>query len=100
MAREFLHVDPATLRLPHSRAEGADRGKYWRHVSRHGASLVGMPPLKLVRDGGGLLRINDGVTRAVRAAKMCPGRTVPAEVIAAEPRADFSRLNLVGDRLP
>ena len=45
-----------------------------------------MPALQLVRGKDGHLRINDGVTRATRAAKFRPGTMVPAEVIPNLPR--------------
>jgi hypothetical protein len=59
-----------------------------------------MPPLQVVRGKGGKLRINDGVTRATRAAKLRPGVLVPAEVIQDLPQLDVSRMPKVKDRLP
>ena len=78
---EFLDVDPGELYLPPSRRQGADPSKLARQISKHGSSLNGMPTLELVRGKDGHLRINDGVTRATRAAKLRPGELVPAEVI-------------------
>jgi hypothetical protein len=78
---EFIDVDPGELYLPPSRPQGADPGKLVRQISKHGSSLDGMPPLQVVRGKDGHLRINDGVTRATRAAKVRPGTLVPAEVI-------------------
>jgi hypothetical protein len=46
------------------------------------------------------MRINDGVTRATRAAKLRPGTLVPAEVIQDLPRLDVTRMSKVKDRLP
>lgn len=69
--REFITVDPATLHLPTGiRSQGADPVKLARQIALHGNSLDGMPPLELVRGKDGPLRINDGVTRATRAAKL------------------------------
>ena len=65
---EFIDVDPGELHLPTSRAQGADPYKLARQIAKHGDSLNGMPPLQVVRGKDGHLRINDGVTRATRAA--------------------------------
>lgn len=97
---EFLNVDPGELHLPPSRSQGCDPAKLLRQLAKHGASLHGMPPLQLVRGKGGHLRINDGVTRATRAAKLRPGEPVPAEVIQNLPQLDVSRMPKVKDRLP
>jgi hypothetical protein len=98
--REFISVDPATLHLPTGiRAQGADPGKLARQIARHGDSLDGMPPLELVRGKDGQLRINDGVTRATRAAKLRPRELVSAEVIATLPKVDVTRTPRVGETL-
>lgn len=99
--REFITVDPATLHLPTGiRSQGSDPVKLVRQISRHGDSLDGMPPLELVRGKDGHLRINDGVTRATRTAKLRPGELVPAEVIANLPKLDVTKTPRVGDTLP
>ena len=77
---ELLHVDPATLRLPGSRRDGADPVKLNRQLARHGSSLTGMPPLEVKRGSDGELVILDGVTRATRAAKYASGTMVPVQV--------------------
>lgn len=97
---EFIEVDPGELRLPSSRAQGADPGKLARQIAKHGNSLTGMPRLQLIRGKNGLLRINDGVTRATRAAKLQPGARVPAEVIQDLPQLDVTRTPKVKDCLP
>jgi hypothetical protein len=97
---EFIQVDPGELYLPPSRPQGADPGKLARQVAKHGSSLDGMLPLQVVRGKDGKLRINDGVTRATRAAKLRPGVLVPAEVIQDLPGLDVSRMPKVKDRLP
>lgn len=98
---ELILVDPATLHLPTGiRSQGADPAKLARQIARHGNSLAGMPPLQLVRGRDGKLRINDGVTRATRAAKLRPGEVVPAEVIDTLPNLDVTKTPLVGDTLP
>jgi hypothetical protein len=97
---EFIDVDPGDLHLPPSRPQGADPGKLARQIAKHGNSLDGMPPLQVVCGQGGNLRINDGVSRATRAAKLRPGALVPAEVIQDLPRLDVTRMPKVKDCLP
>jgi len=94
-----LEVDPATLRLPPSRAGGADPAKLQRQIARHGVSTDGMPPLVLFGGADGELVIYDGVTRATRVAKLLPGRLVPAVVIG-NLRSPGGAYPTVGDRLP
>jgi len=99
--REFIVVDPASLYLPPGiRSQGADPAKLARQIARHGNSLDGMLPLEVIRGRDGHLRINDGVTRATRAAKFRPGELVPAEVIATLPNLDVTRAPRVGEALP
>jgi hypothetical protein len=99
--REFITADPADLHLPTGiRPQGADPGKLARQIARHGNSLDGMPPLEVVRGKDGKRRINDGVTRATRAAKLRPGELVPAEMIATLPNLDVTKTPRVGDTLP
>jgi len=97
---EFIDVDPGDLYLPPSRAQGADPAKLGRQIAKHGKSLDGMPPLQVVRGKNGNLRINDGVTRATRAAKLRPGVLVIAEVIQDLPQLDVTRIPRVKDCLP
>jgi len=97
---EFIDVDPGELYLPPSRRQGADPSKLVRQIAKYGNSLDGMPPLQVVRGKDGYLRINDGVTRATRAAKLRRGLLVPAEVIQEIPRLDVTRMPKVKDTLP
>jgi hypothetical protein len=97
---EFIDVDPGELHLPPSRPQGADLGKLARQIAKHGIFLDGMPSLQLIRGKDGHLRINDGVTRATRAAKLRSGELVPAEVIQDLPRLDVTRMPKVKDALP
>lgn len=97
---EFLTVDPAELFLPPSRSQGADPGKLARQISKYGDSLAGMPALQVTRGKDGHLRINDGVTRATRAAKLTPGEQVTVEVIHNLPKLDVTRMPRVKERLP
>lgn len=96
---EFIEVDPGECYLPPSRSQGADPAKLVRQIAKHGDSLVRIPPLQVVRGRDGHLRINDGVTRATRAAKLQPGKLVPAEVIQALPQLDVTRMPKVKDKL-
>jgi hypothetical protein len=78
---ETLDIDPRTLRLPPSRATGADPIKLQRQIAKYGKSTAGMPPLWVYRCADAELQINDGVTCATRAAKLLPGQTVPVEIV-------------------
>jgi len=97
---KIIQVDPAQLRVPPGRPQGADPGKLARQIAKHGRSLDGMPPLQVIRGKDGHLRINDGVTRATRVAKLDPGQTVPAEVIQDLPSLDVTRMPTIKDVLP
>src|ERR1700740_883761 len=98
-ARAFFDVDPATLRLPNERIDGADPTKLQRQIARHGRSLQGMPPVLVYRGTDGVLMITDGVTRATRTVKLCPGMWVPVEVLG-EVRRAFGSLPSIEDKLP
>ncbi len=99
MQPELIDVDPKTLHLPNSRRYGADPGKLQRQIARFGRSTIGMPQILAYRGSDGTLMLTDGATRATRVAKLCPGETVPVEVIDTVPHA-FSHLPTVGDKLP
>jgi hypothetical protein len=81
MTESIREVDPNDLRLPPSRASGADPWKLQRQIGKYGSSTDGMPPLFVYEDPDGVLEISDGVTRATRVAKLAPGATVPVVVI-------------------
>ena len=93
--QEIMEVDPGELHLPPG--QGADPTKLIRQISKHGDSLVGMPALEVVRGKEGQLRINDGVTRATRAAKLCPGQLVLVVVIQDLPLLEVRRMPQVKD---
>jgi hypothetical protein len=97
--RVYFDVDPATLRLPNERRDGADPAKLQRQIARHGRSLIGMPPVLVYRGSDGELVISDGVTRATRAAKLCPGSPVPAELLGQLPHL-VGHLTTVQEKLP
>lgn len=97
---EFIEVDSGELHLPPGHSQGADPAKLARQIAKHGDSLHGMPPLQVVRGRNGQLRINDGVTRATRAAKLRPGETIEAEIIDELPRLDVTRTPTVREVLP
>ncbi len=97
--RTFLDVDPATLRLPPERIDGADPAKLQRQIVRHGNSLVEMPPVLVYRGSDGELMLSDGVTRATRAAKLCPGSLILAELLGSLPHP-VGHLPTVKEKLP
>jgi hypothetical protein len=90
MSQWIRDVDPNDLRLPPSRASGADPWKLHEQVRQFGASKDGMPPLLVYEDPDGLLEISDGVTRATRIAKLAPGETVSVIVIGRYRRSRAS----------
>ena len=99
--REFIMVDPASLYLPTGiRSQGADPAKLTKAIGLYGDSLDGMPPVEVTRGRDGNLRLNDGVTRATRAAKLRPGERIVAEVIDNRPNLDVTQTPRVGERLP
>src|SRR5688572_16703928 len=98
-AGALIAVDPATLRLPSERMEGADPLKLQRQIARYGKSLAGMPPVLVYRGADGELMLSDGVTRATRAAKLRPGVLIVAELLGSLPRT-FAHLPTVKERLP
>ena len=81
MSQPIQEVDPSELRLPPSRASGADPWKLHQQIRQFGSSKDGMPPIFVYEDPGGLLEISDGVARAIRIAKLAPEETVPIIVI-------------------
>jgi hypothetical protein len=81
MAAEIRDIDPADLRLPSSRAGGADPYKLQRQIARYGVNTAGMPPLLAYEGSDGVLELVDGVTRATRVAKLSPGTTVRVDVL-------------------
>jgi len=81
MSQLIREADPGGLRLPPSRAGGADPWKLHEQIRLFGSSRMGMPPIFVHEDPDGLLEISDGVTRATRIAKLAPSETVPVIVI-------------------
>src|SRR5438105_12186254 len=98
MSQSIREVDPRELRLPPSRASGADPWKLHQQIRQFGAAKDGMPPILVYEDPNGLFEISDGATWATRIAKLAPGETVPVVVIGRYRR---SRANSprVRDRL-
>jgi hypothetical protein len=70
MGDTIREVDPNDLRLPPSRASGADPWKLHQQIGKYGIATDGMPPIFVYEDPDGVLEISDGVTRATRIAKM------------------------------
>ena len=98
MGEQIREVDPGGLRLPPSRAGGADPWKLHEQIRQFGSSKIGMPPLFVYEDPDGLLEISDGVTRAARMTKLAPGESVQVIVIGRYRRSRASA-PCVRDRL-
>lgn len=77
---EYLDVDPRILHLPSIRPTGADPVKLQRQIDQHGALTQGIPPIFVYRGIDGRFIILDGVTRAIRVAKLQSGMLVRVEV--------------------
>lgn len=92
MSDTIREVDPRELRLPPSRASGADPWKLHQEIRQFGSSKEGMPPILVYEDPNRLLEIIDGVTRATRIAKSAPGETVPVVVIGRYRRSRANSL--------
>jgi hypothetical protein len=58
-----------------------------------------MPPVLVYRGSDGELVLSDGVTRATRAAKLCPGTLIPAELLG-QLSHPMGHLPTVRERLP
>jgi hypothetical protein len=99
MPPDFRDVDPNELRLPRSRASGADPAKLQRQMAQFGASVAGMPPLWVYEAADGVLVVYNGITRATRVAKLAPGTSVRVEVIGKLRRA-YRNYPKIGDVLP
>lgn len=96
---EYLDVDPRSLRLPGGRLGGADPYKLQRQIAAFGTGQIGMPPPWVYRGSDGELMLSDGVTRATRIAKLCPGTTIRVEVVRTV-KVPLGRFPTVGDTLP
>jgi len=96
----MIQVDPGELHVPPSRLQGADPAKLARQIAKYGNGIDGIPLLEIVRGKDGHLRINDGVTRTTRVAKLLPGQTLPAVVIHDLPNLDVTRFPKIKELLP
>ena len=97
--QEFRDVDPRELRLPSSRAQGADPFKLARQIALFGQSTSGMLPPLVYEGADGVLLLYNGVTRATCVAKMSPGTRIRVEVIGKFSRP-LARRPKIGDFLP
>ena len=86
-----LQADPAKLRLPPTRPEGADPFRLAGQIRQFGSSIEGMPPIQVTKGANGEMMINDGVTRATRAA-MNARTSVPIQVIEENPALNLDNL--------
>lgn len=78
----FLDVDPKTLVTASHLRFGPDLMKLHRQIIRFGTSTAGMPPILVNEDSDGRLQIVDGMTRASRVAKLCPGTLVTVQILS------------------
>jgi hypothetical protein len=77
MGQPIQEVDAGELRLPPSRASGADPWKLHQQIRQFGSSKTGMAPILVFEDPDGMLEISDGVTRATRIGKLAPRQNCP-----------------------
>jgi hypothetical protein len=96
---DYRDVDPRELRVPPSRAAGADPIKLRRQIALFGRSAVGMPAPWVYEGTDGVLILYNGVTRATRIAKLAPGTLIRVEVIGKLPKA-FASEPKIGDLIP
>jgi hypothetical protein len=96
---DFRDVDPAELRVPPSRLQGADPAKLQRQIAQFGRSPAGMPPPWVYEASDGVLVVYNGVTRATRIAKLSPGTLIQVEVVGKLRRAAAGDPK-IGDVLP
>lgn len=97
LVHNVCYVDPAELRLPPERADGADPFKLADQIREFGDSIHDMPPVWATKGANGEMMINNGVTRATRAAMLRPGSKIPVEIIDVQPGVDLSGLPTIGD---
>lgn len=94
-----LTANPSQLRLPPTRPSGADPFKLANQIRLYGNSFEGMPPILVTKGANGEMMINNGVTRATRAA-MYGQSQVPVEVFELNPSLNLGNLPAVGNKLP
>ncbi len=95
---DFRHVDPRDLRLPPSRAQGAEPEKRARQISLFGRCAEGMPLPWVYEGADGALVLNNEISRATRMARLAPGTLIRVEVIGRLPRP-CAALPRIGDLL-
>lgn len=99
MTPDFRDVDPRDLRLPPSRRGGADPYKLQIQIARFGASTEGMLPPWVYEAADGVLVVYNGVTRAIRLARMAPSQKIRVEVIGSL-RRGYQGEPKIGDLIP
>lgn len=96
---DFRDVDPRELRLTSIRRSGIDPYKLQRQIAKYGSSAAGMQPPVVYEASDGVLVLYNGVTRAARIAKLCPGATIRVEVAGRLKRAYLGEPK-IGDFIP
>lgn len=99
MTQDLRDIDPRELRLPPSRRGGADPYKLQLQIARFAGSTAGMPPPWVYEASDGVLVVYNGVTRATRIARLCPGAMIRVEVVGKLRRA-YAGDPKIGDLLP
>ena len=85
-------VDPGELRLPPSRASGADPWKLHQQIRQLGSSRKRDAPDPCTRNRDGILEISDGVDPYHPDRQAGTGQTVPIVVIGSIAEAGQARL--------
>ena len=95
---EWIEIDPRLLHVPPSRLSGVDPYKLQRQIIRFGSTTTGMPVPWVYRGSDGELMLYNGVTRAVRIAKLLPGMLIRVEVVGTL-RSAVGHLPTIGELL-
>lgn len=93
-----VEIDPRELRLRPSQASGADAYKLQQQIAKFGDSMRGMPMPWVYRGSDGALVLFNGVTRATRVARLCPGVLIKVLVIG-ELKRPLGKHATIGDTL-
>ena len=97
-AAKTCPVNPANLKLPPTRPDGADPFKLANMMRQFGNSVQGMPPIQVTLGANNQMMINDGVTRATLAA-MNGVNQIPATIIENNPSLNLNNLPTIGQVL-
>lgn len=99
MPSQFLDIDPRLLHVPPSRRFGADPVKLQRQIKQFGATMTNMPAPWVSRGSDGEFMLLNGVTRAMRIARLAPGVLIRVEVVDTL-NVPVGHLPTIGDFIP